>query len=202
MKIIKDVDPIYDTEKYDVILVGTSISGSMASGLQGKIARKYPYVDKENDLQPYRDNRRLGTRLTLKKEGNPIISLCYISKFNMNNRETVLYDSLENCLATANAEFKGKKVLTTIMGSTKVDGNGDRDKCLKIIEENTKDLDIDVYDYEQISAFDERQKICGEIYKYNRENNIKLNKKGLLELRTKKFKEHFVNTITYNASFY
>lgn len=202
MRIIKDVDPIYEVEKYDVILVGTSISGSLASGLQGKIARKYPYVDKENDLQPYRDNRRLGTRLTLKEKGNPIISLCYISKYNQNNMHTTLYDSLENCLATANAEFKGKKVLTTIMGGTKVDGNGDREKCLKIIEENTKDLNIDVYDYEQISAYTERQKICGEIYTYNKEHNIKMNKKELLALREQKFKEHFVDQITYNAKFY
>lgn len=51
--------------------------------------------------------------------------------------------------------------MTTIIGSTKFDGKGDKEKCLKIIEENTKDLDLYVYDYEQISISEE----------INRQNN-------------------------------
>lgn len=192
MRIIKDIDPIYDTEKYDVILIGTSISCALASGIQGKIGRKYPYVVEANDKQPYRDNRRLGTRLTLKKEGNPIISLCYICKFVNSSMETIIYESLENCLATANAEFKGKKVLMTVMGGTKFDGNGDKEKCLKIIEENTKDLNVDVYDYEQLTTVQEKYNICHELYVYRQEHNIKMTKNEKIEERERIFKERFV----------
>lgn len=202
MTIIKDKEPIYETEKYDVVLVGTSISCSLSSGFQGKIAHKYPYVDAENDKQPYRDNRRLGKRLTLAKENYPIISLCYICKYNNCKIETTDYEALETCLSTANAEFKGKRVLTTIMGGTKVDGNGNKEKCLQIIEDNTKDLIIDVYDYEQISATEERRRICGKLFDYHKQNNIRLTKKVLREEREKLFKENFVNAIKYNGTIY
>lgn len=198
MKVIKDVDPINFVNEYDVILVGTSISCSMASGFQGKLIRKYPYVDEANDKQPYKDNRRLGTRLTLEHEGNPIISICYISKYNTSKNPTIDYDALTNCLATANAEFKGKKVLTTVMGGTKIDGYGDKEKCLQIIKENTKDLNIDVYDYEQMTAQKERRKICGEVF---REYGRMLPQEEFKELIEKLFKERFVNNIYYNGTF-
>lgn len=73
----------------------------------------------------------------------------YICNYPTTKQETLDYDALDRCLKTANAEFKGKKVLMTIVGSSEFDGNGDRDKCLKLIEENTKDLDVTIYDYEQ-----------------------------------------------------
>lgn len=81
LKIIKDIDPINITDEYDVLLIGTSIACSLTNGLQGKIANKYPYVDEANNKLPYRDNRRLGKRLTLKEDGKPIISLLFICKF-------------------------------------------------------------------------------------------------------------------------
>lgn len=198
MNIIKDVDPIFSADKYDVILVGTSTACSLASGFQGKIIRKYPYVDEANDKQTYRDNRRLGTRLTLKKDGNPIISLCYISKFNMAKKPTTNYESLENCLATANAEFKGKKVMTTVMGSTKLDGMGDKEKCLEIIEANTKDLDIDVYDYEQMTAQQERRLLYRKLYNEEKEKGIKWIKDEFKVRAEQKFKENYVQKIRYH----
>ena len=82
---------------------------------------------------------------------------------------------MEKCLKTANNEFKGKKVLTTLLGSTRFDGRGEREKCLEIIDKNTKDLDLYIYDYEQISIKDEiyRQrkyfKKLKEKYKGNKE---------------------------------
>ena len=38
---IKDQDLIYDTEKYDVILVGTSIYCDLKTGFQSKMRYKY-----------------------------------------------------------------------------------------------------------------------------------------------------------------
>lgn len=153
LKIVKDKDPIWETDKFDVILIGTSIYNQLNGGFQSKIKYKYPIVDEKNRETKYADFSKLGTRITI--NDTPIISLMYICGYPRPNIDTVDYDSLTKCLLTANAEFRGKKVLTTILGSSQFDGNGDKDKCLKIIKDSTKDLDITLYDYEQKKRADE-----------------------------------------------
>lgn len=147
IKFVKDKEPIWDTDKFDVLLIGTSIYNRLDGGFQSKIKFKYPIVDEENNKTKYADVSKLGSRLTVGTA--PKISLMYICNYPTTKQETLDYDALDRCLKTANAEFKGKKVLMTIVGSSEFDGNGDRDKCLKLIEENTKDLDVTIYDYEQ-----------------------------------------------------
>ena len=153
LKIVKDKDPIWDTDEFDVLLIGTSIYNQMSGGFQSKIKYKFPQVDIENCKTKYADTSKLGTRLTI--YGQPTISLMYICGYPRPNTDTVDYNALERCLLTANAEFKGKKVLITVVGASQFDGNGDRDKCLKLIEKNTKDLNLSVYDYEQKKRKDE-----------------------------------------------
>ena len=153
LKIIKDKDPIWETDNFDVILIGTSIYNQLNGGFQSKIKYKYPIVDEKNRETKYADFSKLGTRITI--NDTPIISLMYICGYPRPNIDTVDYDSLTKCLLTANAEFRGKKVMATILGSSQFDGNGDKDKCLKIIEDTTKDLDITLYDYEQKKRADE-----------------------------------------------
>ena len=153
LKIIKDKDPIWETDKFDVILIGTSIYNQLNGGFQSKMKYKYPIVDEKNRETKYADFSKLGTRITI--NNTPIISLMYICGYPRPNIDTVDYDSLTKCLLTANAEFRGKKVMATILGSSQFDGNGDKDKCLKIIEDSTKDLDITLYDYEQKKRADE-----------------------------------------------
>ena len=153
LKIIKDKDPIWETDKFDVILIGTSIYNQLNGGFQSKIKYKYPIIDEKNRETKYADFSKLGTRITI--NDTPTISLMYICGYPRPNIDTVDYDSLTKCLLTANAEFRGKKVLTTILGSSQFDGNGDKDKCLKIIKDSTKDLDITLYDYEQKKRADE-----------------------------------------------
>jgi hypothetical protein len=147
IKFVKDKEPIWDTDNFDVLLIGTSIYNRLDGGFQSKIKFKYPIVDEENNKTKYADVSKLGSRLTVGT--TPKISLMYICNYPTTKQETLDYDALDRCLKTANAEFKGKKVLMTIVGSSEFDGNGDRDKCLKLIEENTKDLDVTIYDYEQ-----------------------------------------------------
>lgn len=147
IKFVKDKEPIWDTDNFDVLLIGTSIYNRLDGGFQSKIKFKYPIVDEENNKTKYADVSKLGSRLTVGTV--PKISLMYICNYPTTKQETLDYDALDRCLKTANAEFKGKKVLMTIVGSSEFDGNGDRDKCLKLIEENTKDLDVTIYDYEQ-----------------------------------------------------
>ena len=153
LKIIKDKDPIWETDKFDVILIGTSIYNQLNGGFQSKMKYKYPIVDEKNRETKYADFSKLGTRITI--NNTPIISLMYICGYPRPNIDTVDYDSLTKCLLTANAEFRGKKVMATILGSSQFDGNGDKDKCLKIIKDSTKDLDITLYDYEQKKRADE-----------------------------------------------
>lgn len=147
IKFVKDKEPIWDTDDFDVLLIGTSIYNRLDGGFQSKIKFKYPLVDEENNKTKYADVSKLGSRLTVGNE--PKISLMYICSYPTTKQETLDYDALDRCLKTANAEFRGKKVLMTIVGASEFDGNGDREKCLKLIEENTKDLDVTIYDYEQ-----------------------------------------------------
>lgn len=178
LKIIKDKDPIWETDNFDVILIGTSIYNQLNGGFQSKMKYKYPIVDEKNRETKYADFSKLGTRITI--NDTPIISLMYICGYPRPNIDTVDYDSLTKCLLTANAEFRGKRVMATILGSSQFDGNGDKDKCLKIIEGSTKDLDITLYDYEQKKRADEirEQKMYlkslqyTDIEKYNKLKNV------------------------------
>ena len=178
LKIIKDKDPIWETDNFDVILIGTSIYNQLNGGFQSKIKYKYPIVDEKNRETKYADFSKLGTRITI--NDTPIISLMYICGYPRPNIDTVDYDSLTKCLLTANAEFRGKKIMATIIGSSQFDGNGDKHKCLKIIKDSTKDLDITLYDYEQKKRIDEirEQKMYlkslqyTDIEKYNKLKNV------------------------------
>lgn len=146
--IVKDKDAIWDTDKFDVILIGGSIHNKLWGGFQSKLRFKYPQIEEANKKTKYADMSKYGTRLTV--EGHPTISLMYMCGYVKPKVDTVRYDDFVHCLQTANAEFKGKKVMSTVIGASLFDGNGDKEKCLKIIEENTKDLDLTIYDYEQI----------------------------------------------------
>lgn len=148
-------EPIWDIEKFDVALVGTTIFSEMRHGFQVNVGVKYPSVAKKNDEQRFGDMSRLGTRLTF-YDTKPIISLLYICDyappFGNAVGVTLDYDALRKCLETANAEFKGKSVITTVLGSALMDGRGDKEKCLQIMRECLTDVDVTVYDYPQKSA--------------------------------------------------
>lgn len=163
MNIIKDKDPIDLTDNYDVVLVGTSIYCMLPNGFQSKIRYKYPEVEDANNSSPYGDRRKLGKRLTV--DGNPTISLLFITGYPNSKKDYLDYDALKASLLTATAEFKGKKVMTTVLGSSKFDGNGDKEKILAIMEECTAGLDLDVYDYFQMSRYDEMKIWNRKIYR-------------------------------------
>lgn len=147
LTIIKDKDPIWETDNFDVLLIGTSIYNQLTGGFQSKVRFKYPITEEVNNKTNYGDKKKLGTRLTINDK--PIISLMYICGYPRPNKDVLDYDALTRCLSTANSEFKGKKVLTTVLGSSIFDGSGDKERCLDIIKETTKDLMLTVYDYEQ-----------------------------------------------------
>jgi hypothetical protein len=164
MNIVKDKDLIWDTDKYDVILVGTSIYNLLTQGFQSKLTMKYPYIVDANNSTPYADKRKYGKRLTI--QGTPIISLMYICGYPHSKRDYLNYEALEHCLATANAEFKDKNVATTILGTSLFDGNGDRERCMKIIEDNTDKLNLTLYDFPQYNRRKEIAMVCSKWNEY------------------------------------
>lgn len=165
MKIIEGKDLIWDTDKYEVILVGTSIYNMLTQGFQSKMYVKYPYIDEPNNATPYADKRKYGKRITIDSvDGNPIISLMYICGYPHSKRDYLNYEALEQCLSTAAVEFKNKKIAMPIVGSSQFDGNGDKQKCLSMIEKIMGDLDVTVYDFPQ---FQKRVEIANLLSQFN-----------------------------------
>ena len=164
MNIIKDRDLIWDVDKYDVILVGTNICCSLYNGFQSKIKVKYPSVNEANNTR-FGDKRKFGKRLTV-YDTKPIISLLYIAKRVNYNRDYLNYEALKSCLTSANIEFYGKKVATTVIGASPYDGSGDKDAVMQIIQETTNNLDLYVYDYEQLDKKSEALSVKRKIKQY------------------------------------
>lgn len=164
MNIIKDKDLIFDTDQYDVILVGTSIYCMLTNGFQSKMALKYPFIEKRNNELPYGDYKKLGTRLTCQEWNSPIISLMFICNYPNKKRAFIDYNALTNCLSTALNEFKGKTIATTVLGSSEFDGNGEKDKIIDIIKNCDYTDNLTLYDYVQI---DKNKEISIEKKKLN-----------------------------------
>ena len=158
MKVISGKDPIFETDNYEVILVSTSIYNILCNGFQGKMANKYAYIVEENNKQQYADTRRLGTRLTIKRNGLPTISLLYVCRCPQKGLKSLDYSALKKCLDTAALEFKGKRVLSTVLGASVFDGEGSKKRILRMMEKAFEDVDVDVYDYKQL-ALNEETKI-------------------------------------------
>lgn len=154
MRLIKGRDAIFEVDKYDVVLVGTSTHQTLDGGFQGKLRNKYPVIEKINNQTRYGDLRKLGTRVTVNST-KPVISLMYICTYPT-SKPFIDYLALEKCLQTANAQFKGKKVITTLLGSSRFDGKGERNKCIDIIKKTTKDICLDVFDYDQKTLREEK----------------------------------------------
>lgn len=168
MNIIVDKDPIFEVEKYDVVLLGASVMCQLSrAGFVAKMSNKYPILQEEDDKQTYNDHRRLGTRLTLTIQDDLRASLLYMShsvRFTTSpSSMRIDYNALERCLRTANAEFKGLRVITNIIGTDSYLGSGDKDKCLDLIERCTPNLDLDVYDYPDIPITKIKQTIQNQI---------------------------------------
>lgn len=156
MKIITDCkDAIFEVGKYDVILVATTVYSMLHGGLGMKIRYMYPEVEDINNKQPYGDLRRLGTRITIPVNDGKEVSLLYCCNYPTSKQSYLDLEALEHCLMTANAEFKGKKVMCDVLGATKFNGNDNKEKCLELIGKCLTDVDLTVYDYEQFSGTEE-----------------------------------------------
>lgn len=163
IKVVKDIDLYNHVGEFDVVLVGTNNYHIMSHGIQLNIMLNYPYVYDKNLETKYGDPEKLGTILECKSEGEPTFCLCFICGGNFRpdlNKDYLSYESLEKCLKLVNILYRGKKVATTLLGTSRFDGNGDREKVMEIFNETIKDVDLTIYDYYQKS----RSEQLGEIY--------------------------------------
>ena len=147
---------------YDLIFVGTNINCNMAQGFQRKVMLNYPFVQEQNMLTRYGDLKKLGTIVECKEEGSPTFVLMYITKGNYRpdlQADFLSYEALDKCMALVNVLYKGRKAACTLLGGSRFDGNGDRDKILDILEKSSQNLSIDVYDYHQKTVAEELKEI-------------------------------------------
>ena len=159
INVIKDVDLFDHVNEYDAVLIGTNTYCTMSQGIQLKVMLDYHYVYEKNLETKYADPEKMGTILECKSEGEPTFCLCFITNsYNFRpdlNNVYISYESLEKCLKLVNILYRGKKIATTILGASRFDGNGDRDKVMEIFKDTITDVDLTIYDYEQKSRAEE-----------------------------------------------
>lgn len=173
IKIIKGIDLFDNVKDYDIVLVGTNIYCNLSQGFQRKVMLNYPYVQEMNMSTKYADKKKLGTILECKKEDNPTFLLLYITEGNFRpdlKKDTLSYESLEKCIKLINILYKGMNIACPFLGSSRFDGNGDKDKILKIIENNSKNINISIFDYEQKSRAEELKETREKELKLKAEN--------------------------------
>jgi hypothetical protein len=161
--VIKDVDLFEHVSDYDAVLIGTNTYCTMSQGIQLKIMLNYHYVYEKNLETKYADPEKLGTILECKSDGEPTFCLCFITNsYNFRpdlQKDFLSYESLEKCLRLVNLLYRGKKIATTLLGASRFDGNGDKDKIMEIFNNTIKDVDLTIYDYHQKSRAEEMKEI-------------------------------------------
>ena len=178
--IIKDVDLFEHVDEYDAVLIGTNTYCTMSQGIQLKVMLDYPYVYNKNLETKYADPEKLGTIIECKSDNEPTFCLCFIcgSYFRPDLQKDYLsYESLEKCLRLVNLLYRGKRIATTLLGASRFDGNGDRDKIMEIFNNTIKDVDLTIYDYRQKSRAEGMKEVREkelEVKKVNREEYYKM----------------------------
>ena len=163
IKVIKDVDLFDHVNDYEAVLIGTNTYCTMSQGIQLKVMLNYHYAYEKNLETKYGDKNKLGTILECKSDGEPTFVLCFItSGYNFRpdlSSDYLSYESLEKCLKLINVLYKGKNIACTLLGSSRFDGNGDRDRIKEIFEKTTKDVNITISDYFQKSRAEEMKEV-------------------------------------------
>ena len=135
----------------------------MSQGIQLKVMLNYHYVQEKNMETKYGDPEKLGTILECTADGEPTFCLCFITAgYNFRpdlQKDYLSYESLEKCLKLVNILYKGKRVACPLLGNSRFDGNGDKNRILDIFTNTITDVDLDIYDYHQKSRAEEMKEI-------------------------------------------
>ena len=162
INIIKDVDLYEHVDEYDAVLIGTNTYCTMSQGIQLQVMLNYPYVYDKNLETKYADPEKLGTIIDCKSDGEPTFCLCFICGGNFRpdlQKDYLSYESLEKCLRLVNLLYRGKKIAAPLLGASRFDGNGDRDKIMEIFNNTIKDTDLTIYDYHQKSRAEQMKEV-------------------------------------------
>lgn len=159
IKFVEGIDLIKDVRDFDVILVGTSIMNKLGNGFQYKVGINFPDVlAAAKTATKYADQNKLGTVTVW--DGKPAFALCYITKGRYRpdiNPDALDYDALESALKLIAKTFKGKRIASTILGHSIYEGGGDKEKIIELFNKTLGDLDVTLYDYEQLDIDEEKR---------------------------------------------
>ena len=198
IEMIHDKPLIEDIFEYDLIIVGTGIYNTLGNGFQYDIKINFPNVNKIIKETPYGDKRKLGT-VTIVND-KPIFCLGFIHKGGFRKdlqTEYLDYNALTNVLSLIDENFKNKKIATTLIGSSKFDGNGDKDKILGIFQQLSDKNMYYLYDYEQRDyrivhnemwreIMELKDKIPYQEFRQMKDNYIALRKHGIYGIKKQK----------------
>lgn len=155
INIVKDIDLYDHFDEYDLILIGTNLYCTMSQGIQLKVMLNYPYVYEKNLETKYGDRNKLGTILECEAEGEPSFCLCFITVgYNFRpdlEKDYLSYEALESCLKLINIKYKDKKIACPLLGASRFDGNGEKDRIYNIFNTIMTDVDVTIFDYHQKS---------------------------------------------------
>ena len=165
--IIENIDLVQEADNYDVLLVGTSIYGRLSNGWQLDAKLTFPLIHKVNIETKYGDATKLGKCIDVEKiDTKQVYCLLYITKGNFRpdlQKDTLDYNALEECLHKINIKYKGKRIACPILGTSKFDGNGEREKVIDLFNKKLTDVDCTLYDYEQTSEKERNLNLIKEI---------------------------------------
>jgi hypothetical protein len=151
---------------------------------------------KKKDLETkYGDKSKLGTILEINMENEPSFIIFYINNgYNFRPdlaKDYLEYDALAQCLQRLNIEYKGKAIAAPLIGCNRFDGNGDKEKVVKLLNTIITNVDLDIYDYYQKSRNEELIEIFKEEEKmksidYNKYREMVKKRKAEAKLRKEK----------------
>lgn len=178
---VKDKPLITEVNNYDVTLVGTNVYCTLSNGFQREVMLWYQYVQDINMTTRYADASKLGTILECTKENEPTFCLLFITKgYNFRphaEKDYLSYEALEKCLKLVNIKYRGKKIAAPLLGTSRFDGNGNRDQVIDIIKRTLTDVDIDVYDFYQKSKEELKDERFYELKSLSRTDKKKFTEK-------------------------
>ena len=155
INVIEGEDIMGHINEYDVVLIGTNVYCTLSQGVQRDIALNYPYVREKNLSTKYGDIDKLGTILECNADNEPFITLLYICRGypckKVSGDDYLSYESLEKCLRLINVKYKGLRIACPMLGCSRFDGNGNKEKVLEIFENCLTNVDITIFDYFQQS---------------------------------------------------